>query len=206
MAKAVFDDLLERLRETQRELDRELDRLLEEGRAQFSYQLQRGKVVFEHSVRPLLRRQRIGLWRYILGARLSFILSAPLIYGMILPFVILDLSITLYQRICFPIYRIPVVRRAEYFVMDRHRLPYLNLIERLNCVYCSYGNQVLEYAREIAARTEHFWCPIKHSRRTQDPHSYTQSFFSYGDAVAYREGLKSLRAQWQDARPVSAKG
>lgn len=201
MANAVFDDLLARLRETQRELDREFDRILEDGREQFRYRLRRGKVVFERSVRRLHRRQRIPVWRYIQRAPIAFILSAPLIYGMILPFGILDLSITLYQHVCFRIYGIPLVRRSDYFVFDRHRLPYLNVIEKLNCVYCGYGNQVLEYAREIAGRTEQFWCPIKHAQRTVDAHGRTQHFFSYGDAAGYRAGLKTLRSQWGEDQP-----
>ncbi|NEV65039.1 hypothetical protein [Thiorhodococcus minor] len=200
MANTVFDDLLQRLRETQQELDREFDRLLEEGREEFRYRLRRGKVVFERNVRRLYRRHRIPAWRYIQRAPIAVILSAPLIYGMILPFAILDLSITLFQQVCFRIYGIPLVRRSDYLVVDRHRLPYLNLIEKLNCVYCGYGNQVLEYAREVAGRTEQFWCPIKHAQRTLDPHPRTQGFFSYGDASAYREGLKSLRVSWDDDR------
>ncbi len=162
MANPVLDDILARLRATQREFDQEFDRLLAEGRQQFQYTLRRGKVVFERGVRRLYLRQRTAVWRYVKDAPLAFILTAPVIYGMILPFTILDLSITLYQHVCFRVYRIPLVRRADYLVTDRHRLPYLNAIEKLNCVYCGYGNQVLEYAREVAARTEQYWCPIKH--------------------------------------------
>ena len=198
MAHSVFDDLLARLHEVQCELDRELDRLLEEGREQFRYTLRRGKVVFDQGMRRLHRRQRTPVWRYIGRAPIAFILSAPVIYGMIVPFLILDLTISLYQQVCFRIYGIPLVRRSDYLVIDRHRLPYLNLIEKLNCIYCGYGNQVLEYAREVAGRTEQFWCPIKHAQRTRDPHSRTRGFVSYGDAAAYREQLKSLRVSWGD--------
>lgn len=200
MANAVFDDLLARLRQAQRDFDSEFDRLLEEGRAQFRYNLRRGKVVFERNVRRLHLQQRIPVWRYIRRAPIAVILSAPFIYGMIVPFAILDLTITLYQQICFRVYRIPLVRRSDYFVIDRHRLPYLNIVEKLNCVYCGYGNQVLEYAREIAGRTEQFWCPIKHAQRTRDPHPRTPQFFSYGDAASYRERLKDLRADWGEER------
>ncbi|EXJ16732.1 hypothetical protein [Imhoffiella purpurea] len=198
MSNLVLEDILRRLRETQREFDRERDRMLEEGRDRFRYELRRGKVVFERNVRRLHRQRRIGLWRYIRDAPIAFILTAPVIYGMILPFAILDLSITLYQNVCFRVYGIPLVRRSDYLIIDRHRLPYLNLIEKLNCVYCGYGNQVLEYAREVSARTEQFWCPIKHARRTMDPHPRTPHFVDYGDADGYREALPSLRKQWQE--------
>ncbi|NEX19229.1 hypothetical protein G3480_02685 [Thiorhodococcus mannitoliphagus] len=196
MANPVLDDILERLRATQRELDQELDRLVEEGRERFRYSLRRGKVVFERNMRSLHRQQRISLWRYLRRAPLAYILTAPLIYGVALPMLILDFSLTLYQQVCFRVYGIPRVRRADFFVIDRHRLAYLNPIEKLNCVYCGYGNQLIEYAREVAGRTEQYWCPIKHAQRTMDPHARVQCFFGYGDADAYRQELKALRRDW----------
>jgi len=195
--KSTLDEILQRLRATQQELEQELDRMLAEKRAQFRYHLQRGRVVFEQGVRYWHREQRVGVWRYLRQARLSHILSAPVIYGMIVPLVILDLSITLYQQICFRIYRIPRISRSRYLVIDRHRLGYLNVIEKLNCVYCGYGNGIVEYAREVIARTEQYWCPIKHARRTPDPHRHTQLFFDFGDAEAYRRDLEKVRREWR---------
>lgn len=49
-------------------------------------------------------------------------------------------------------------------------LSYLNAIEKLNCVYCGYGNGVIAYGREIIARTEQFWCPIKHASKAAGEH------------------------------------
>jgi hypothetical protein len=200
MVNDVLEEILIRLRETQQELDREVDRLLAEGREQFRYNLRRGKVVFERNVRRLHLERRIGAWRYIGNAPVSFIITAPVIYGMIVPFVILDVSITIYQHVCFRVYGIPLVRRSDYLVIDRHRLPYLNAIEKVNCVYCGYGNQVIEYAREISGRTEQYWCPIKHAQRTMDPHPRTRHFVDYGDADAYRDELLQLRKEWEADR------
>ena len=55
-------------------------------------------------------------------------------------FLLMDLFVTTYQAVCFPIYGIPKVRRSDYLVFDREDLPYLNAIEKFNCFYCSYGN------------------------------------------------------------------
>ena len=55
--------------------------------------------------------------------------SAPIIYSVALPFLLLDLWVTLYQWICFPIYGIPYVRRSDYVALDRRKLGYLNGIE-----------------------------------------------------------------------------
>lgn len=196
--RSRIDDILLRLRRVQQELEDELERLLVEKRGEFQYTIRRGKVVFEKNVRRLQRSHRIGLWRYLRDAPLAYVLSAPVIYGMIIPLVILDLSVTAYQHICFRIYGIPMVRRSDYLVIDRHHLAYLNVIEKINCVYCGYGNGLLAYAREITARTEQFWCPIKHARRTLDVHHRAERFFDYGDVSSYRQGLMALRRDWSN--------
>ena len=195
-SRARLDEILERLKAVQHEFEQEVDKVLDEKRQQFSYHLHRGRVIFKQNVRRWHRQQRTGLWRYLYSVPLAFILSAPVIYGMLVPLVFLDLAVTLYQHICFRIYGVPRVRRNDYLYIDRHYLPYLNLIEKINCLYCGYGNGLIEYSREVIARTEQFWCPIKHARRTPDPHHRTAKFFDYGDADAWRENLEKVRKDW----------
>lgn len=84
MANSVLDDLLERLRRVQADVDREVERLLAEGRARFNYTLKGGRVVFDQQVRRLHHAQSTRAWIYLKRAPLSFILSAPLIYGLII--------------------------------------------------------------------------------------------------------------------------
>ncbi|GAB4362870.1 MAG: hypothetical protein Kow0026_26980 [Oricola sp.] len=193
MTHSVLEDLQQRLRTTRKEVEAEMEAQLAEQRERFRYTLRRGKVRFERDIRELQRRYRIGLLKYIVGARLGYVLSAPIIYGLIVPLVFLDLAVTLYQHTCFRIYRIPLVRRRDHIVIDRHHLAYLNGIEKLNCVYCGYANGLIAYVREIAGRTEQFWCPIKHARRSADPHGHFDAFIDYGDAEAYRAKLDELR-------------
>ncbi len=195
-SRTRLDEILERLKSVQHEFEQEVDRLLDKKRQQFSYKLHRGRVIFKQNVRRWHRQQRTGLWRYLYSAPLAFILSAPVIYGMLVPLVFLDLTVTLYQHVCFRIYGVPRVRRNEYLYIDRHYLPYLNLIEKINCLYCGYGNGLIEYSREVIARTEQFWCPIKHARRTPDPHHRTAKFFDYGDADSWKENLEKVRKDW----------
>ncbi|MFT4580172.1 MAG: hypothetical protein ACI9UO_003027 [Nitrospinales bacterium] len=83
----------------------------------------------------------------------------------------LDLVMSIYQRICFPVYGIPKVRRGDYIVIDRQYLSYLNITEQLNCIYCGYFNGVMGYTREIAGQTEQYWCPIKHARKIKALHT-----------------------------------
>mgnify|MGYP005852257819 CR=1 FL=1 len=67
------------------------------------------------------------------------------------------------------------------------------LIEQYNCVYCGYGNGVLAYAREVAARTEQYWCPIKHARKVLGRHSRYHDFIDFGDAEHYHGRLAEYR-------------
>ena len=47
--------------------------------------------------------------------------------------------------------------------------------------------------REVAARTEIYWCPIKHARRVLGPHSYYQGFTDFGDAEGLRKKLEQIK-------------
>jgi hypothetical protein len=136
----------------------------------------------------------VGLWRFVLGGDIATVLTAPLIYSVLLPFVLLDAWVTTYQAICFRAWGIRRVRRRDYFVIDRHKLTYLNAIERVNCLYCSYANGVTGYVREIAARTEQYWCPIRHARRLRHAHGRYPHFAPYGDGRRYRDRLPLFRA------------
>ena len=112
---------------------------------------------------------------------------------MIVPMVILDVFLLVFQQSCFRLYRIPRVSRGDYVVIDRHRLAYLNLFEKINCVYCGYGNGLFAYAVEIASRTEQYWCPIKHARRVKNTQLRYEQFVGYGDGEAYREQVLNFR-------------
>jgi hypothetical protein len=177
-----IDNLIERIRSLEAELEAEFAR----HSAGLRYGLERGRIVFEEEVRRRHRELRTGLLRYIATARPLVVLVAPVIYSLIVPFVLLDLFVTLYQAICFPVYRIEKVRRSDYLVFDRQQLAYLNALEKLNCAYCSYCNGLIGFVREVAARTERHWCPIKHARRVIGAHPHYADFADYGDAEAFQ--------------------
>jgi hypothetical protein len=146
------------------------------------------------ATRSAHRAERIGLWRYVFDGNLATLLTAPLIYSVLIPFVLLDIWVTIYQAVCFRAWDIRRVRRRDYIATDRHHLAYLNGIEKANCLYCSYANGLVAYVREVAARTEQYWCPIRHARRVRGIHDRYEAFAPYGDARAYRGRLAALRA------------
>ena len=159
----------------------------------WQYRIHRGRVLFTHEAQLRHARLKQGVLAFLRDGSLGNLLTTPLIYSLGFPLVLLDLWATLYQRVCFPVYGIALVPRRAHIVIDRHKLGYLNAIEKIHCVYCSYATGVLTYVCEIAARTEHYWCPIKHARRIPAPHTHYERFFEYGDGLAYRRGLQRLR-------------
>jgi len=193
MSQTKLDEILSRLQLLQDELEHELETLLEEKREYFQYTFENGKVRFKRQIRELQRKHRKGLVKYIIEAKFQHVISAPIIYSIIIPIFFIDISVTLYQHICFRLYGMPLVKRSKYLVIDRQHLGYLNALEKLNCMYCGYGNGVMSYVREIIARTEQYWCPIKHANKILDAHSRTENYVDYGDASAYREKLVELR-------------
>ena len=181
---------------------RELEiQLIEEGKRkehEFCYQMHHRKAHFEEEAKVRHRNLRQSLHSYILKSRYLVLFTGPLIWMGLVPMLLMDLVGTIYQAICFPIYGIPKVRRSDYIVFDRHRLGYLNFIEKLNCEYCSYANGMLAYFTEVAARTEQHWCPIKHAGCFKCEHSRYKHFTEYGDGEGYRTRLDEIRKQYDD--------
>jgi hypothetical protein len=190
-------ELVERIRQIEHEIELEAKRRRTELQADFDER----RVQFEREIIEQQRRFKTGLIHYIATSNWLTILTAPVVYAVLLPMLMLDIFVTLYQWICFPIYGMARVKRSEYFVYDRAHLAYLNLIEKINCAYCSYGNGVVAYAREVVGKTEQYWCPIKHARKTLQAHPYYAGFVDFGDAQGYKKELENLRKQLQNISP-----
>jgi hypothetical protein len=186
-----ISELLDRIQKMELEIELEMKR----KRAELQADFEETRVRFEHEVLEQQRRFKTGVIAYLLTANLMSVLTAPVIYALFFPIVLLDFSITVYQHICFRAYGLPRVKRSDYFVYDRAHLAYLNLIEKINCAYCSYGNGVMAYGREVVARTEQYWCPIKHARKIMAAHPYYTGFVDFGDAQSYKYELENLRTE-----------
>lgn len=184
-----IDALVDRIRVLEGELDAELAK----RRAELRIGIEHGRAAFEEELLRRHRALRSKLLPYVLGANPLIMLTSPVIYAGMVPFLLLDLFVSIFQAVCFPIYGIAKVKRADYFVFDRHHLAYLNALEKLNCAYCSYANGLIAYAREIAARTEQYWCPIKHARRVIGAHARYRLFDEYGNGEGYQQRLEELR-------------
>jgi hypothetical protein len=195
-----MDDRLAVLMEKIRLLEAEVLAELEQKQEEFTYRIFEKRVKFEREARLAHKRLVEGVPRYIFHASFRNMLTTPVIWLCLLPALFMDLVVTLFQAVCFPVYSIPKVRRGDHIVLDRQYLVYLNVIERLNCYYCGYFNGVISYAEEVAARTEQYWCPVKHARKVKSVHSRYRKFLDYGDAKAYREEKERIRQEFEDLR------
>jgi len=174
-------------------LEDELRSALREQETHLFYQIKGKRIEFEGTIQATHRKLKMGVLRWFVAYRPRNLITGPIIYGMGLPLLLFDLCVTLYQAFCFPIYRIARVRRKDYFVYDRRHLEYLNIIERFHCTYCAYANGLIAYTREIAARTEQYFCPIKHAHRILGTHARYKRFLAYGEATDYHARLEEFR-------------
>ncbi len=191
-----IQDIIEQIKNLEKRLSLEIQK----KEAEFFYKIHGKKVEFEEAAKRYHKTLVTRIYTYIFNAAWLNILTAPVIWFCLVPAIFLDLVSAVYQTICFPVYKIPKVKRNDYIVIDRHALKYLNAIEKLNCVYCGYFSGLIAYVQEIAARTEQYWCPIKHARRIGNIHSRYKKFLEYGDGNEYRNKIEEIRRDFEDLK------
>jgi hypothetical protein len=182
-------ELLEEIEDIKVKLAEEI----EKQESHISYEIKDGYVRFEKEVLAKQRENMKNLLTWFREVPLLHLLSSPLIYAMIIPAVVFDIILFVYQQVIFRIYKFEFIQRSDYMLFDHQYLGYLNPIEKLNCLYCSYFNGLMLYASAIAGRTELYFCPIKHAKKVVSQHAYYDVFLSYGDEEDYQKKLKELR-------------
>ncbi len=179
------------------ELEEELRTLLYEQQTQFSYKIAGKRVEFEKSIREAHKKLKTSWFYWFITVSPKHLLSAPFIYGLLLPLLIFDVGVSVYQSVCFRLYGISRVKRSDHIIFDHQHLAYLNIFEKSHCLYCSYAIGVINYAREIASRTEQYWCPIKHAHKMVDVHHRYTDFLDYGNAENYQKNMAFIRKKLQ---------
>ncbi|MFA5947528.1 MAG: hypothetical protein WC806_00955 [Candidatus Gracilibacteria bacterium] len=203
--KSIFTNLIKKLDESKKAIIEKKNvnlRKLDELRIKFSKEIdqyitefyrKRNLIKEALKQKTQLRKFKIGIFRYLTYIRIRYLISAPIIFSMIIPAVILHVFLEIYHHICFPLYGIPTIRARDYFVFDRQHLAYLNWMEKIFCIYCSYFNCLINYTREIAGLTELYWCPIKHAKRLRGAHNQYHLFIDYLEGQEYRKKQDMLR-------------
>lgn len=190
----------DKIREIIEEIDTMKLKLAEEidkQESHISYEIKNGYVTFEKEVLAKQRENMKNLLSWFREVPLLHLFTAPLIYAMVIPAIMFDVLLFVYQQVAFRVFKFEFIKRSDYMHFDHHYLGYLNLIEKLNCLYCSYFNGLMQYASAIAGRTELFFCPIKHAKKVVSQHKFYEEFLSYGDEEEYQKKLKELRKHSQ---------
>jgi hypothetical protein len=182
--KSTINDILERIESLNNDLREEYGRLSEK----YGFSLSEKRVIFIDEIRKRNKSMKLPKWRFPLSMmNIRQIIAIPFILGMIVPAIFLDICITIYHAVAFPLYGIPRVKRYEYIIFDRRFLDYLNIIQKVQCLYCSYVNGLFAYAVEIAARTERYWCPLKAAHKPKFSHGWYKDFADYGNPEEWKE-------------------
>jgi hypothetical protein len=150
-------------------LEDELRTAVHQQESRVFFQIKGKRVELEKATRDVRRKIKTGVLRWLVRDRPQNLLTGPLIYG------------------------IARVRRSDYLVFDRRHLAYLNAIEKFHCTYCEYGNGLMACMTEILARTEQYFCPIKHAHKILGTHTRYNRFLDYGEAGAYEAKLEEYR-------------
>jgi len=178
-------------------LKEKLKKEIAEQEEHIAYEIHHGRVHFSDETLKNQKEKITHLFKFLKDAPILHILSAPIVYMMIVPAVILDVFLFIYVAVIFPIYKFPKIKRSEYIVFDRHYLGYLNFIEKLNCLYCSYFNGLMNYTAAVAARSELYFCPIKHAKKIAYTHEHYYDFIPYSDVSDYQNKLKECQEKAQ---------
>jgi len=157
------------------------------------FEIQNGYVRFEKDVFEKQKENMKNLLVWFREIPLLHLFTSPIIYAMVIPAILLDIILFIYQQVVFRIYKFRLIKRSEYIIYDHQYLGYLNPIEKIHCIYCSYFNGLMQYASAIASRTEFYFCPIKHAKKVAYEHDYYAMYFEYGDGDEYQTKLKELR-------------
>ena len=188
-----MNDKIAQLMAKMAEVEDDLRTAIHEQESKMFFEIKGKRVEFESSVKAAHKKLKTNFFRWLVTNRPQNLITGPIIYAMVFPLMMLDLCVSLYQWICFPVYGVAKVKRSDYIVFDRHQLHYLNFIEKFHCTYCEYGNGLMSYMAEILARTEEYFCPIKHAHKVLGTHARYKRFLNYGDAADYAAKLEAYR-------------
>ena len=192
--KSRINKILEEIEIKKQELKQEYLNLMDK----YSFTFVKWKIVFTREAREANKKQKISLFESIFSARVREVLSIPFIYSMIFPALFLDLFLFVYQNTAIRLYKIPLVKRSDYISFDRKELDYLNWIQKINCLYCSYVNWLFSYAVEVGGRTEKYWCPIKSAKKMKVSHDWQRYFADYGDPEWFKECFHSIDEYYKE--------
>ncbi len=181
------------IQEKKEQIKKDYEKLYQNFKEKYGFTISWKKVSWPKNKILELKKYKKSAIESIFSSNMREILSIPFIYAMLIPAIILDIFLFIYQQTALRLYKIPLVKRSDFIIFDRAKLPYLNWIQKLNCIYCSYFNGLMQFAVEVAWRTEKYWCPIKHAKKKYGEHNWEIHFAPYGDAKWFKQTFCSIK-------------
>ena len=187
--KSRIEKLFDDIKLKKQEISIEYEKLKEK----YGFKIVWKKIVWNKWKVNELKKSRKSAWDTIFTAEIREILSFPFIWFMLIPIILLDICLFIYQNTAIRLYKIPLTKRSDCIIFDRWQLAYLNWILKLDCIYCSYVNWLFQYWVEIAWRTEKYWCPIKHARKKSWSHDWEEYFADYWNPEDFKKTFCNLK-------------
>ena len=103
-------------------LEVKLKEEIERHESHISYEIKNGYVRFEEEILKKQKEMMKNLLTYLGEIPLLYLLSSPFVYAMIIPAMLFDLLLFIYQQMIFRIYGFRLVNRSDFIVFDRHYL------------------------------------------------------------------------------------
>ena len=180
--------LLQEIKNKKIQIWKEYDKL----KNKYWFKIDWKKIIWNKLTKKQLKKSKKSILDTLFSAQIRELLSIPFIWIMIIPAIILDIFIFIYQNTAIRLYKIPFTKRSNYIIFDRKQLAYLNIIQKINCIYCSYFNWLMQYAVEVAWKTERYWCPIKNARKKYWEHEWEKYFAEYWDVEWFKDSFCKL--------------
>jgi len=184
-------EMIDEIETMKKRLGEEIDR----EEAHVAFEVKNGSVRFDKEMMARQKKNMMHLWAWFREIPFIQLLSAPIVYMMVLPAILLDIMLFIYTNVVSRVFKIKFRKRSDYIVFDRQYLGYLNVVEKFNCLYCAYFNGLMQYASAVAGRTELYFCPLKHAKKIAHAHEFYSRFLPYGDGDEYQKKLKELRKE-----------
>ena len=100
-----MNESIQRLLSEITRLEDELAAVINEQQEKLHYRIDGSKIRFEENLRRIHHELKTGVFAWLRKSEWRNVVTAPFIYSMIIPFVALDIFLTVYQGICLPLLR-----------------------------------------------------------------------------------------------------
>ncbi len=109
--------IADEIRTLEQELRQEIQRIRID-----SFEITEKAIHFKDEVVIRHRTQALSVLTYLRRAKMKHIVCLPIIWSCLLPAIVMDALVSLYQMLCFLLFGVLKVKRSDHVVFDRRNL------------------------------------------------------------------------------------